>query len=110
MSKCSVFRTLKSKCSHWTLLRPKYCALSDVDRKRRKRKATAILRIEGTSPLKTLTPFVVPRCASAASAGRGNATPAGGLGCCEEVNGGLLCGNYLCNILKAWIHEPESTP
>src|SRR6185295_5948278 len=26
MSKCSVWSTLKSNCSHCTLLRPKYCA------------------------------------------------------------------------------------
>src|SRR5229473_1456359 len=110
MSKCSVFRTLKSKCSHWTLLRPKYCALSDVERKRRKRKATANLRIERTSPLKTLSPFVMPRCESVVPASGCNATPAGGLGCCEEVNGLLLCGSYLCSILKACTHERDSTP
>src|SRR3954471_11916823 len=61
MSKCSVFRTLKSKCSHWTLLRPKYCALSDVETKSRKRTATPSLRIGNTSPLKTLDPFLPPR-------------------------------------------------
>src|SRR3954447_5065795 len=68
MSKCSVLRTLKSKCSHCTLLRPKYCAFSDVEAKRRKRKATASLRIVRTSPLKTAD-SARPGCKTSAPAG-----------------------------------------
>src|SRR3954452_6778737 len=69
MSKCSVFRILKSKCSHCTLLRPKYCALSDVEAKRRKRKATASLRIESTSPFENSDSAWQPGCKTSAPAG-----------------------------------------
>src|SRR5213082_3069966 len=80
MSKCSVFRTLKSKCSHCTLLRPKYCALRDVEAKRRKRKATASLRIVRTSPLKT-SDSTGPGCKTSAPAGAQ---------CYSSDRGGLL--------------------
>src|SRR5207248_8534349 len=92
MSKCSVLRTLKSKCSHCTLLRPKYCAFRDVEAKRRKRKATASLRIESTSPLKTLIQLCRPGCKTSAPAGR-HPTPDGVPGCFEEVNGRDLSPN-----------------
>src|ERR1043165_7085949 len=44
MSKCSVLRTLKSKCSHWTLFRPKYWACADPRRKRRRSEERRSLR------------------------------------------------------------------
>src|ERR1043166_4841289 len=49
MSKCSVWRVLKSKASHWTLLRPKYCAWSgtlSARRTRTVRERRAALRID----------------------------------------------------------------
>src|SRR5437588_4807211 len=109
MSKCSVLRTLKSKCSHCTLLRPKYCAFRDVEAKRRKRKATASLRIESTSPLKTLIQFA-GRAAKLLPRPAGNPTPDGVPGCFEEVNGRDLSPNYLWSILNACAHVPEMTP
>src|ERR1043165_2620371 len=44
MSKCSVLRTLKSKCSHWTLFRPKYWACADPATKRRRSEERRSLR------------------------------------------------------------------
>src|ERR1041385_5061944 len=44
MSKCSVLRTLKSKCSHWTLFRPKYRACADPATKTRRREERRRLR------------------------------------------------------------------
>src|SRR5713226_3175292 len=63
MSKCSVFRILKSKRSHCTLLRPKYCAWAVVERKRRTRRATTGLRIVSTSD----EFHEPPKCPAAAS-------------------------------------------
>src|SRR5438270_4138991 len=99
MSKCSVLRTLKSKCSHCTLLRPKYCAFRDVEAKRRKRKATASLRIESTSPLKTLIQFA-GRAAKLLPRPAGNPTPDGVPGCFEEVNGRDLSPNLFVEHLE----------
>src|SRR5258706_13440415 len=95
MSKCSVLRTLKSKCSHCTLLRPKYCAFSDVEANRRKRKATASLRIESTSPFENSESSVAGRAAKLLPRPERNATPQIAAGCCEEVNGRDLSPNLL---------------
>src|SRR5213594_2108562 len=47
MSKCSVFRILKSKCSHCTLFLPKYWAFAvDARTTRREKRTTTDLRIE----------------------------------------------------------------
>src|SRR6476619_5812398 len=110
MSKCSVLRTLKSKCSHCTLLRPKYCAFSDVEANRRKRKATASLRIESTSPFENSESSVSVRAAKLLPRPERNATPQSASGCCEEVNGLDLSGTYLCSILNACSQVPEMTP
>src|SRR5258705_1922176 len=95
MSKCSVLRTLKSKCSHCTLLRPKYCAFSDVEANRRKRKATASLRIESTSPFENSESNFAGRAARPLPRPERNATPQSASGCCEEVNGRDLSTNLL---------------
>src|SRR3954447_10630741 len=99
MSKCSVFRILKSKCSHCTLLRPKYCALSDVEAKRRKRKATASLRIESTSPFENSDSAWQP-AAKALPRQERNATPRTEAGCCKEVNGRDLSPNLFVEQLE----------
>src|SRR3954452_1026374 len=93
MSKCSVLRILKSKCSHCTLLRPKYCALSDVEAKRRKRKATASLRIESTSPFENSDSVWQPAAKPLPRQER-NATPRAEASCCKEVNGRDLSPNF----------------
>src|SRR4051794_20656473 len=93
MSKCSVFRILKSKCSHCTLLRPKYCALSDVEAKRRKRKATASLRIESTSPFENSDSAWQPAAKPLPRQER-HATPRAEASCCKEVNGRDLSPNF----------------
>src|SRR5258708_40327131 len=101
MSKCSVLRTLKSKCSHCTLLRPKYCAFSDVEANTRKRKATASLRIESTSPFENSESSFACRAAKFLPRQERNATPRSASGRCEEVNGRDLSGTCLSSNLNA---------
>src|SRR6185503_11460337 len=61
MSKCSVFNTLKSKCSHWTLFLPKYWACAEPATKRKRRDERRSLR--------TFTHLVGMSCPNARDAG-----------------------------------------